>query len=221
MRIGLTIHARWRVCFSFSLFVAFAISPALAENDANSMQSDSQRAHLLMQNVIEKLRTNDRVGAEKSCEEALEMIATGKQPVDAVHAKEQLLNEYGFHTAATRLSAGAWYLKTKTPIALYVADIRAQHKRNWRCPPGHELKVVYVVFTINKNGALSEVHIDRSSGVPSVDRAAIDAVNQIRMGPLPIAEKAITIQHAFAPLLDRSRDVKLVEPAHVHESTRP
>lgn len=68
----------------------------------------------------------------------------------------------------------------------YMRDLQAKIKRNWDPPKSDQSKRVVLVFTIAKDGRLLHVRIGRSSGIPSVDRAALSAVQySAPFKPLP------------------------------------
>ncbi len=58
----------------------------------------------------------------------------------------------------------------------YMADLQRNIKRSWHPPKRNESKRVVVLFKIHKNGQLSNLRIDRSSGLDVVDQAALRAI---------------------------------------------
>jgi len=68
----------------------------------------------------------------------------------------------------------------------YMRELQAKIKRNWDPPKSDNSKRVVLIFTIAKDGRLLNVKIGRSSGIPSIDRAAISSVEySAPFRPLP------------------------------------
>jgi tetratricopeptide (TPR) repeat protein len=55
----------------------------------------------------------------------------------------------------------------------YMADLQRRIKKAWLPPKGNESKRVVVVFKVHRDGALSNLRIDHSSGVACADQAAL------------------------------------------------
>jgi periplasmic protein TonB len=77
-------------------------------------------------------------------------------------------------------SAYAWYVKV----------VQQKVSENWLRyeidPSIHQANRVYVVFDINRSGQPTNVQIEQSSGVPSLDQSATRAIQRIdTFGPLP------------------------------------
>jgi protein TonB len=75
-------------------------------------------------------------------------------------------------------------------FAWYVQAVQRKVSENWLKyevdPTIHEANRVYVTFDIARDGHPSNVQIEQSSGVPSLDRSAVYAVQRIdTFGPLP------------------------------------
>ncbi len=81
----------------------------------------------------------------------------------------------------------------------YMADLQRRIKRAWFPPKGNESKRVVVVFKIHRGGELSNLRLDRSSGVAIADQAALKAVeNAAPFRPLPQgAADDVDIQFTF------------------------
>ncbi|MBU6450836.1 MAG: energy transducer TonB [Cyanobacteria bacterium REEB67] len=58
----------------------------------------------------------------------------------------------------------------------YMADLQRRIKRAWFPPHDSESKRVKVVFAVQKNGEMSNLRLIKSSGIQSVDMAALKAV---------------------------------------------
>jgi TonB family protein len=81
----------------------------------------------------------------------------------------------------------------------YMADLQRRIKRAWFPPKGNESKRVMVIFKIHKNGELSALRLDHSSGVAIADDAALKAVQNaapFRQLP-PGAPNDVDIQFTF------------------------
>ena len=58
----------------------------------------------------------------------------------------------------------------------YMADLQRRVKRSWFPPKGNESKRVVVVFKIDRNGNMSNLRLEKSSGLAIADTAALKAV---------------------------------------------
>lgn len=68
----------------------------------------------------------------------------------------------------------------------YMRDLQAKIKRNWDPPKSNNSKRTVLIFTIAKDGRLLNTRIYKSSGVPSIDKAALAAVEySAPFRPLP------------------------------------
>jgi TonB family protein len=81
----------------------------------------------------------------------------------------------------------------------YTADLQRRIKKHWFPPKGFETKRVVVVFKVQSDGTMSNLRLDRSSGVAIADKAALDAVeNASPLRPLPEgAPPDVGIQFTF------------------------
>lgn len=81
----------------------------------------------------------------------------------------------------------------------YMALVQQQIKTHWFPPKGNESKQVMVIFKIHSVGKLSDLRIDRSSGVQTADQAALNAVESAAPFPaLPSgAPENVDIQFKF------------------------
>jgi len=88
---------------------------------------------------------------------------------------------------------------TSTDLGPYMADMQRSVKRAWSPPKGSISKAVTVVFKIQHNGQLANLHLLNSSGVKSLDEAALKAVeNTAPFRPLPEgAPEDIDIKFTF------------------------
>jgi TonB family protein len=82
---------------------------------------------------------------------------------------------------------------------LYMADLQRRIKRAWFPPPNTQSRRVTVLFKIHSNGELSNLRVDKSSGLALYDNAALKAVeNAAPFRPLPPhADENVDIQFTF------------------------
>lgn len=82
----------------------------------------------------------------------------------------------------------------------YMRELQRRIKMNWNPPKGNESKRVVLLFKIAKDGRLLSCSVYKSSGLPSADNAAINAVKLTApFKPLPSDFKgqSIDIQFTF------------------------
>lgn len=82
----------------------------------------------------------------------------------------------------------------------YMRELQRRIKMNWNPPKGNESKRVVLLFKIAKDGRLLSCSVFKSSGLPSADKAALDAVKLTApFKPLPAEYKgpSIDIQFTF------------------------
>lgn len=82
----------------------------------------------------------------------------------------------------------------------YMAELQRRIKRNWQPPRKSQSKRVVVLFTVAKDGRLLNMRVNRSSGEPDADNAAISAVQlSAPFRPLPseFSGGSIDIQFTF------------------------
>ena len=82
----------------------------------------------------------------------------------------------------------------------YMRELKRRIKMNWDPPKGNESKRVVLLFKIAKDGRLLSCSVFKSSGLPSADKAAINAVQATApFRPLPAEYKnsSIDIQFTF------------------------
>ena len=82
----------------------------------------------------------------------------------------------------------------------YMRELQRRIKMNWDPPKGNESKRVVLLFKIAKDGRLLSCSVYKSSGLPSADKAAINAVQATApFKPLPAEFKGahIDIQFTF------------------------
>lgn len=82
----------------------------------------------------------------------------------------------------------------------YMRELQRRIKLNWDPPKGNESKTVVLLFKIAKDGRLLSCRINKSSGLPTADQAALKAVELTApFRPLPVDFKgqSIDIQFTF------------------------
>ncbi|HEY9777809.1 MAG TPA: TonB family protein [Planktothrix sp.] len=76
--------------------------------------------------------------------------------------------------------------QTNVDFGPYMADLQRRIRREWYPPKGHEADVVVVRFKIHKDGVMSNLALQHSSGVAISDQAALKAVQSAApFRPLP------------------------------------
>ena len=80
----------------------------------------------------------------------------------------------------------------------YMRELQRRIKLNWHPPKGNESRKVVLLFKIAKNGQLLSCRVYRSSGLPSADQAALNAVKLTApFRPLPADYKGSNIDIQF------------------------
>lgn len=80
----------------------------------------------------------------------------------------------------------------------YMRDLQRRIKMNWDPPKGNESKRVVLLFKIAKDGRLLSARVFKSSGLPSSDKAALNAVELTApFRPLPADFKGSSIDIQF------------------------
>jgi len=79
-------------------------------------------------------------------------------------------------------------------------ELQRRIKMNWSPPKGNESKRVVLLFSISRDGRLLNVKVYKSSGIPTCDNAAIQAVQLTApFKPLPPEYRgdSVDIQFTF------------------------
>ena len=82
----------------------------------------------------------------------------------------------------------------------YMRELQRRIKLNWDPPKGNESKTVVLLFKIARDGRLLSCRVNRSSGLPSADQAALKAVEltaPFRPLPADFKGQSIDIQFTF------------------------
>ena len=82
----------------------------------------------------------------------------------------------------------------------YMKELQRRIKLNWEPPKGNEIKQVVLIFKIAKDGRLVSCKVHKSSGLPAVDKAALEAVEltaPFRPLPSSFSGKSVDIQFTF------------------------
>ena len=81
----------------------------------------------------------------------------------------------------------------------YMAELQRRIKRSWFPPKDTESKRVQVIFKVHRDGSLSHLRLERSSGLAIADQAALKAIEDAApFHPLPAgAPEDVDIQFTF------------------------
>lgn len=91
----------------------------------------------------------------------------------------------------------------------FAKDLQKRIERSWHEPEGFDKsKPIVVAFKVNKEGAMSDLKVSKSSGSSSIDDAALDAVRHAApFGKLPAdADEPVDIQFTFDETLKTHRN---------------
>jgi TonB family protein len=96
---------------------------------------------------------------------------------------------------ASRLNSGALSFDTAAwDLGPYARQVQEKVESNWRIPGAQEVLRqkgwVAIRFTIQKNGTITDLALERSSGIPSYDQSALNAL--ISSNPLPPLPPEVT-----------------------------
>ncbi len=92
-------------------------------------------------------------------------------------------SQYSAEDAPSALTGGPGTVGT----AQYMSTVQSRVERNWAPPKGTTFNTVHVRFKVHKNGSISDVKVVGSSGIASVDEAALAAVKRSTPYPGPAA----------------------------------
>jgi TonB family protein len=81
----------------------------------------------------------------------------------------------------------------------YIAIIKKAIQSKWQPPKGLEDHKIMTIFTVLKDGTIQQPEVSESSGIPSVDRAAMDALKAASpLPPLPAGSPtSIQLKYRF------------------------
>lgn len=96
---------------------------------------------------------------------------------------------------ASRLNSGALSFDTAAwDLGPYARQVQEKVESNWRIPGAQEVLRqkgwVAIRFTIQKNGTITDLALERPSGIPSYDQAALNAL--LSSNPLPPLPPEVT-----------------------------
>jgi TonB family protein len=96
-------------------------------------------------------------------------------------------------------SAGERHAHGDVDFGPYMADLQRRIKRAWFPPKGHESDRVVLSFTVARNGQMSNLKLEKSSGAEIADQEALKAVqNTAPFRKLPdAADDTISIEFTF------------------------
>jgi TonB family protein len=87
----------------------------------------------------------------------------------------------------------------KVDMGPYMRNMKSHIQAKWTPPKGLEQKKVTAVFTILKDGTITEAEVIEASGEPTVDQSALDALKAASpLQPLPLGSpKSIRVNYKF------------------------
>jgi TonB family protein len=96
---------------------------------------------------------------------------------------------------ASRLNTGALSFDTAAwDLGPYARQVQERVESNWRIPQAQmvlrQKGWVAIRFTIQKDGRITDVYLERPSGIPSYDQSALNAL--ISSNPLPPLPEQVT-----------------------------
>lgn len=140
-------------------------------------------------------KDNDFAGAIVEYRAALKLKSDPdlQKKIDAIKVPDEWQK---IHSAAPEAPTA------KTPdvdFGPYMADLQRRIKKNWYPPKGNETRQTRIIFKVNKDGTISDLRIDKSSGVDAVDKAALEAARTASpVRPLPKgAPNQVDIQFTY------------------------
>jgi len=114
---------------------------------------------------------------------------TNSPEVNAYYTK--LVGETVPPLGATAAQANLWFRP-------YMADLQRRIKREWFPPKGNESDPVVVAFKVEYGGQLSNLRLEKSSGIAEADQAALKAVQKAApYRPLPSSFDQVEVQFTF------------------------
>ncbi len=126
-------------------------------------------------------------------------IASSLKSLDQRLARDARL---GLPTGTGQNLAGLFFDPQGADFTSWVNHFKNEVYRNWIMPPsvlmgfrGH----VDIVFVVERNGTISDLRIEKSSGTPALDKAAQNALEGSRFLPLPsdFGPPRVTMQVGF------------------------
>jgi TonB family protein len=80
----------------------------------------------------------------------------------------------------------------------YMAKMKVDIQKNWKPPKGLESRRLVAVFTITRDGRILNPTIVEGSGVPALDKSALDALQSASLDPLPPGSpRSVDIKYKF------------------------
>lgn len=92
------------------------------------------------------------------------------------------------------------YNETSVDFAPFMKKLQREIKLNWKPPKKNKSNRVVLLFTVSKNGKVSNIKVLKSSGYEDVDKSAIKAVKDTApFDPLPaeFEDNQVDIQFTF------------------------
>lgn len=103
----------------------------------------------------------------------------------------------GYHNPnASRLNSGALSFDTAAwDLGPYARQVQERVQSNWHVPEAQmvlrQKGWVAIRFNVQKDGAVTDLQVVRSSGIPSYDQSALDALRS--SNPLPPLPSQVTV----------------------------
>jgi TonB family protein len=122
--------------------------------------------------------------------------------MDSVVRRMQKDAQLGLPTGTGQNQAGLYFDPQGADFTLWINTFKNEVYRNWIPPQaalfglrGH----VDFVFTVERNGSMSALRMEKSSGTPALDQAARFALESSRWMPLPddYGPPRVTMQVTF------------------------
>jgi TonB family protein len=81
----------------------------------------------------------------------------------------------------------------------YVEKMRKDIQAKWKAPQGMDNRMIITVFTIQRDGTITDAHIVDGTGNEQIDKSALDALHDASpLSPLPAgAPKSVQMQYKF------------------------
>ncbi len=148
------------------------------------------RFRISQNGTVSKLKLQTSSGVEtsdKNALQAMKIVSFAPPPTRAgADGSDNLDVEFAFEDTAPNGAGRASLLNSDGDVISskpapydygpYTADAMRRVKKNWYPPQGHEQEKVTVAFNVDKDGSVSNLRIERSTGVALSDEMALRAV---------------------------------------------
>ncbi|WP_218081078.1 TonB family protein [Anthocerotibacter panamensis] len=141
--------------------------------------------HLTDQGELKSYKILQTFGSKEIDRHMAELIEriTPFDPVPNLQANGEIYGVFYYGPVAPDLAP----TDTLRPVDLtvYLSDLKKRVQPNWAIFPTQEPRRAIVAFTIFKDGTLTNVHIQESSGDKGFDAAALTTLRRTTFAPLP------------------------------------